>query len=251
MELRRAARAFTDGFSTTRSLTHPFLVRELGPILVMEDGPRRSGDPRNSEYVGLDADPTWLIDAVEADAAAQQRGRKYAFCAIYSDDHAMSAAETVFRARGYRLIVREPFFVHDGMPIPLPRKSSVRLLADPEELRQLAKLCRRRPMDPRDLSNLNPKIRAFIAMEGDEILGWVKSIRCEEGTTWVSDLFVRPEYRRRGFGTELMTTMLFDDRERGFHTSVLLASHAGAALYPGLGYRQIGTLLLYPAGRRF
>ena len=250
MELKRAARAFAEGFSTTRSLTHPYLVRELGPILVMEDGPRRSGDSRNSEYVGLNLEPALMVDAVERDVAALSRGRKYALCAIYSDEEEMAAAELVFRERGYRLIIREPMFVHDGIPAPLNGPSPVRLLTDPEELRNLAKQCRRRPMDPRDLTNSTPKIRAFIATEGDDIMGWVKSIRCDDETTWVSDLFVRPEFRRRGLGTQLMTTMLVDDRNRGFYTSVLLASHAGAALYPGLGYRQIGTLLLYPAGRK-
>jgi GNAT superfamily N-acetyltransferase len=220
-------------------------------MLVMEDGPRRSGDPRNSEYIGMDADPSAMMDTAERDAAAMNRGRKFALCAIYSVEERMTKAEAVFRDRGYRLIMREPMFVHDGIPKPLAAPTTVRLLNDPEELRRLAKQCRRRPMDPKDLSNLNPKIRAFIASDGDEIQGWVKSIRCDDNTTWVSDLFVRPEYRRQGLGTQLMTTMLFDDRQRGYRRSVLLASHAGAALYPGLGYRQIGTLLLYPAGRKY
>ena len=220
-------------------------------MLVMEDGPRRSGDPRNSEYVGMDADPSVMVDTAERDATAMKRGRKFALCAIYSDSEQMTSAEAVFRDRGYRLIVREPMFVHDETPKPLAAPTTVRHLTDTEELRRLAKQCRRRPMDPKDLSNLDPKIRAFIATDGEEILGWVKSIRCDDETTWVSDLFVRPEYRRQRLGTQLMTTMLFDDRERGFQKSVLLASHAGAALYPSLGYRQKGTLLLYPAGRKY
>jgi hypothetical protein len=36
-----------------------------------------------------------------------------------------------------------------------------------------------------------------------------------------------------------------DDRAGGNSKSVLLASHAGALLYPNVGYEQIGALLIF------
>ena len=39
--------------------------------------------------------------------------------------------------------------------------------------------------------------------------------------------------------------MLRDDRARGSKCSVLTASHAGALLYPHLGYERIGTLFMF------
>ena len=42
-----------------------------------------------------------------------------------------------------------------------------------------------------------------------------------------------------------MTQMLRDDRASGSKLAVLTASHAGAKLYPAVGYKQIGTLMLY------
>ena len=36
-----------------------------------------------------------------------------------------------------------------------------------------------------------------------------------------------------------------DDREAGSQANVLLASHAGAKLYPMVGYEQIGELMLF------
>ena len=39
--------------------------------------------------------------------------------------------------------------------------------------------------------------------------------------------------------------MLQEDRAHGAKQAVLLASHAGAKLYPLLGYEQIATLLIF------
>lgn len=41
-----------------------------------------------------------------------------------------------------------------------------------------------------------------------------------------------------------LVRMLRDDRTHRAQSSVLLASHSGALLYPKVGYEQIGTLLM-------
>ena len=62
-------------------------------------------------------------------------------------------------------------------------------------------------------------------------------------------MYVAPEYRRRGIARVLLrsmlASMLADDRASGAQANVLLASHAGAKLYPVVGYRQIGTLFAF------
>ncbi len=42
-----------------------------------------------------------------------------------------------------------------------------------------------------------------------------------------------------------MAEMLRDDQVRGSRCSVLMATHAGALLYPRMGYERIGTLLIF------
>ena len=44
--------------------------------------------------------------------------------------------------------------------------------------------------------------------------------------------------------------MLRDDRAASAKTAVLLASHTGARLYPVVGYKQIGTLLVFTPKKR-
>ncbi|WP_258583812.1 hypothetical protein [Mesorhizobium sp. AR02] len=43
--------------------------------------------------------------------------------------------------------------------------------------------------------------------------------------------------------------MLHDDRALGARCSVLAATHAGALLYPRMGYERIGMLLIFQPKR--
>lgn len=72
----------------------------------------------------------------------------------------------------------------------------------------------------------------------------MKSVRIGNAA-WVADLNVLPASRRRGYGGALMRTLLADDARLGVRTRVLLASGAGAKLYPLLGHERIGPLQLF------
>ena len=79
-------------------------------------------------------------------------------------------------------------------------------------------------------------------------MGWVASLRHGDIGS-VSNLYVVAAHRRRGVGAALMAHLLADDRRNGIRASMLLASHAGAMLYPKVGYHRISTLYLY-GGKR-
>jgi predicted acetyltransferase len=92
-------------------------------------------------------------------------------------------------------------------------------------------------------------LRQYVALVDGEPVGWVRSIAVA-GAAWCSSMYVQPAFRRRGIARAMLARMLRDDRAGGADAAVLLASHAGAKLYPVVGYEQIGTLLLYRPGRR-
>jgi GNAT superfamily N-acetyltransferase len=87
-------------------------------------------------------------------------------------------------------------------------------------------------------------LRQYAALDGDAVVGWVRSIVVGD-RTWVSNMHVLPAYRRRGIARAMLARLLRDDRDRGSRASVLLASHTGAKLYPVVGYETIGELLLF------
>jgi predicted acetyltransferase len=63
-------------------------------------------------------------------------------------------------------------------------------------------------------------------------------------------MYVHPVFRRRGIARAMLCRMLQDDRAGGAQNAVLLASHAGAKLYPVVGYEQTGELLLFAPKER-
>ncbi|MDP9243538.1 MAG: GNAT family N-acetyltransferase [Chloroflexota bacterium] len=61
---------------------------------------------------------------------------------------------------------------------------------------------------------------------------------------WVSDLYVREAYRRRGIGRALLAAAIAEWRLRGGHQLVLETAHtnlAARALYESIGFLQAGT----------
>ena len=88
-------------------------------------------------------------------------------------------------------------------------------------------------------------LRCYAGLVDGAPVGWVSSVDLD-GMSWCSNMYVKAEYRRRrGIGRALMAKMLRDDRKYGSQLAVLTASHTGALLYPCVGYREIGTLLVY------
>lgn len=201
-----------------------------------------------------------------------------------------SGARAAFKGLGYRLIATEPLMVRDlgggdddrvdgrdGDPIdddnhdrrderrglapgnasspaaprPVagdPRITVARVTTVAAAVR-LAKAARRRQILPEHLTADPPPMRSYTALDGALPIGWVSSVVVGEHT-WCSNLFVTAPYRRRGIGGALMRRMLADDAVAGSRANVLLASRTGALLYPTVGYRAIGELLIFTPPRR-
>ena len=122
-------------------------------------------------------------------------------------------------------------------PFPIQR------IATPEMAERLAKTTKSRIRRLEELIE-GKKFRSYMAADGDRIIGWATSITVGEHT-WVQGMFVTPAYRRRGIGKAILARLLRDDIAHGSRASVLTASHAGAMLYPHVGFEPIGKLLLY------
>ena len=158
-----------------------------------------------------------------------------------------------FKALGYRLGTTEPLMIHSLRRIPrvaAPAAVVIERVRSAEMAQRLARAARRRQIVVDHLHENSPH-RQYVALVDDVLVGWVGSIVVGDAT-WCQNMYVSPEYRRRGIGGAMLCRMLRDDRSHGATLAVLLASHTGAKLYPVVGYRQIGTLLLFtpPAAGR-
>lgn len=239
-EIEAAIEVFVHGYSTDKSRTFPYQAGRVGPLWLMRDAPRKNArDYRGEEWVVHD------VDAEEADAIVRQHARPgFAISVVIATDEPDQPVRTAYKALGYRLLRTEGFFVQPLRQIPDPRAAVlIERVQTVERAAQLAKIIRRRPIAA-DLLGDGAPFRQYVALDGDAIVGRVRSIDAV-GATWCSAMYVEPSHRRRGIGQALMSKMLQDDRARGSRCSALMATHAGALLYPRMGYERIGTLLIF------
>ncbi|QND64801.1 GNAT family N-acetyltransferase [Mesorhizobium loti] len=247
-EIEAAVGVFVHGFSADRSRTFPYEASRVGPLWLMRDAERKNPrDYRGEEWVVHD------VAAHEADAMVRQHARPgFAISVVVANEDPDGPTRTAYKALGYRLLRTEGFFVHRLRRIPSPPAvavASVERVRTAERAAQLAKIIRRQPIAV-DLLGDSAPFRQYAAVDGADIVGRVRSLDAV-GATWCSSMYVEPSHRRRGIGQALMSKMLHDDRARGSRCSVLAATHAGALLYPRMGYERIGTLLIFaPRSRK-
>lgn len=242
--LKTAIEVFLGGVAFARSYTHPYQVDRLGQLWVMRDAPRKqAADYRREEWVVCNLDPVKADELIRR----QTRGR-FCICAIRPLDEADEPLRSNYKAAGYRLGSTEAIMMHMldrvsdfAAPFPIHR------VATAEMAEHLNKAARRRQIRAQDLG-AGTKIRSYVAMDEDRVIGWASSIAVGEHT-WIQSMFVAPLYRRRGIGKAILTQVLHDDRTRGAKSTFLTASHAGAMLYPHVGFETIGQLLLYTPRR--
>lgn len=244
-EIEAAIEVFVQGFSADRSRTFPYVASRVGPLWLMRDAERKNPrDYRGEEWVVHD------VAAQEADAIVRQHARPgFAISVMIAHEDPDGPTRTAYKALGYRLLRTEGFFVHRLRRIPSPPAvASIERVQTAERAAQLGKIIRRQPI-PDDLLGDSAPFRQYVAVDGADIVGRVRSLDAL-GATWCSSMYVEPSHRRRGIGQALMSRMLHDDRARGSRYSALAATHAGALLYPRMGYERIGTLLIFASRSR-
>jgi GNAT superfamily N-acetyltransferase len=243
-EIEHALKVFVHGFCYEKSRTHPYEYFRVGKLWVMRDVERKNAkDYRKEEWIAYDVAPR------EVDAAARQgtRGRFFV-CALCGPNDDEEALRSGYKAIGYRLLATETLFVQRLKAIPRRKASSAAGIAidrvkTVEMAERFGKATRTRPI-PREHLGTGAAFRQYVALEGDDLVGWVRSVNADD-STWCSNMHVRPAHRRRGIGRALLTRMLADDRRCGAKRSVLLSSHTGALLYPQVGYQPLGRLFIF------
>jgi GNAT superfamily N-acetyltransferase len=245
-DIEAAVDVFVHGYSADRSRTFPYEASRVGPLWLMRDAERKNPrDYRGEEWVVHD------VAAPEADAIVRQHARSgFAISVVIANEDPDGPTRAAYKSLGYRLLRTEGFFVHRLRQIPSPPAvASVERVQTAERAAQLGKIIRRLPIAD-DLLGDSAPFRQYVAVDGADIVGRVRSLDAV-GATWCSSMYVEPSHRRRGIGQALMSKMLHDDRARGSRYSVLAATHAGALLYPRMGYERIGTLLIFaPRSRK-
>jgi GNAT superfamily N-acetyltransferase len=240
-----AIEVFVRGYSTGLSLTHPYECLKIDNVWAMRDAPRR-----NPRYYRKEEWVAYRVEPAKVDSIARRNTRgRFFVCDIQELDKPAETVRTEYKQLGYRLLATEPLFVHGLQRIPrLKAPVKIVQVKSQELAERYGKATRTRPI-PRQLFTEPVPFRQYVALDGQSIVGWVRSVHAAK-SAWCSNMYVLPSHRRGGIGSAMLAKMLRDDRARGAKNSVLLSSHTGALLYPQVGYEQIGTLLMFAPKKR-
>jgi predicted N-acetyltransferase YhbS len=247
--LNLAIEVFARAFARIRSRTYPMPAVQKGDFWILADQPHRS-KARAAELI-----TTNLIPKHHTKVGSRLSCPRYQTCLILTSDQELEILPQ-FKKEGFRRIIIEPFYTLDPTQAILKTDPRVQRVKT-EDLAESVRLANqgRSQIDPDLLKIDNAAARLYAATQDNQVIGWVTSHRIENKGNWVSNLYVRPEFRNQKLGSALMSALLIDDARLGVPLSVLTASNLGTHLYPKLGYNQIATLHVhrppnYPAKPR-
>lgn len=232
-----AIEVFVHAFCEGKSMTYPYIPTLIDGLWVMRDTPDRK-NARKIEIITHDIEPETVVDTI------RNHGIGWHFlCEIHSPDADFEAIRSKYKSLGYKALSTEWLFVHDLRVIPaFESEPPARLVPDEATMQTINQRGKQK-------RKLRPGTRHFTVWDEDRDYGWVYSIPYKD-KAWVGDLYVYESDRGKGYGRALMSKLLQSDRENGVKQSVLLASTAGARLYPHMGYRQIGILQMFCPAKR-
>lgn len=242
--LSRNISVFVEGVTFTRSFSHPYLAEQIDPLWVLRDAPRhRANEYRDEEWCAYKT-PAAVVDKL---ARAHTRG-VYAICAFHPIDTTDEALRAEYKAQGYKLDGAESVMVHALKQIPsIKSPARIQRVLTTDQADAVNQIAPFPQILPKHLTDVAP-IHLYAALIEGAVVGWVSSIQCQNGS-WVSNLFVLPEYRRQKIASALLAQLMRDERKRGTPASVLTTSKAVVKLYTILGYQSVGTLLLFTPKR--
>ncbi|MDE2126661.1 MAG: GNAT family N-acetyltransferase [Armatimonadetes bacterium] len=243
MDLEPALEVAARGFAELRSVTHPYLVDRVRGVLRLHDAPRK-GYMRCEEYFAT------CKTALELDGIAREYSEAhYRLCLAHGPEESDAGIRSDFRNLKYRLRGTEAVFAH-GLTRIEPAEGPLPILrvTTPELEAAQRKAAGSRMMRPEYITDGPAPVRMWAAFDGDMPVGWVLSVEAAGAASCLS-MFVQEAYRRRGIARALLGRMLAFDRDAGAVANVLLASREGAKLYPTVGYRHLGDLMVYTPPR--
>ena len=233
MTILDAVEIFVEAFSEEKSRTYPYVPTQLEPWLwVMQDTPDRK-KARKREVISISCDPVRTVERI-----AQEGIGWHFVCEIHTPDVDFAMIREGYKQLGYRAVSTEWLFVHPLGDLP-PRAEGIEVIKI-ESSDMMASI----PQTASQKRQLMEGTTKFAIHDGTQDLGWVTHVPTRGGD-WVSSLWVRPEYRGRGFGRALMTELLYHAKEQDEVASVLLATSDGARLYPKIGYQQMAVLQMF------
>ncbi len=249
LTVENAIDCFTSSFCYLRSFNYPYIEDSCDGITVMHDNPLRGEKSRTSEIV--------IKPSIEPQRIHQMVAGFHSHPRILLSAFSLTSEETLqlksqYKGYGYRLLRTLPMFQCSSLSeyTNVLNYNCVEVFST-EQAEMLKQALGHTLVKCGENGILDSKIKIFYVELDGAVVGWVRSIRCYRNISYISDVNVLPEYRRRGIGTALMHALVNSNYSDGFLYSVLLATSAGSKLYQSTGFKEIAMLQMFALNKAY
>jgi GNAT superfamily N-acetyltransferase len=237
MDATTAWDLFIAGFTDSGHARHHATRFRAGPLEAVRFAAGELSGTPFEEFFVRDCDPAAALAAV---TAHQPLPRHY--LTVLEDRPGLR--ETYERG-GYRLDDTETLMVCDLAALALltPAPGVTLLREDAADWHNRNDPQGTRWALPENLAD--PRMAHYTIVRDAQLVARGRNLWLDAQHSYVSRVYVAEAWRGQGLARALMARLLADDSARGARWSVLTASRMGERLYAGLGYRALGTILIF------
>jgi GNAT superfamily N-acetyltransferase len=240
MDAGTAWALFIAGFTDTAFARRAATCFRAGPLEAVHFAEGEISGTPFAEFFAYGCDPAEALAAV---AASQPPPRHY--LTVLEDRPGLPEA---FERGGFRLDDTETLMALDLGAAPLPAPAwevSVVRTAEEAEWHNVNDPQGTRWALPDNL--VDPRMAHYAIVRDGRLLARGRTFHVDGAHSYVSRVYTAEAHRGRGLARALMARLLADDVAEGARWSVLTASRMGEPLYARLGYRALGTILIFKA----
>jgi GNAT superfamily N-acetyltransferase len=229
------------GFTDTAFARRAAMRFRAGPLEAVRFAEGEVTGAPFAEFFAYGCDPAEALAAVAASRPPQRH-----YLTVLEDRPGLQ--ETIERG-GFRLDDTEALMALDLAAAPLPAPAwevSVLRAVEAAEWHNANDPQGTRWALPDNLAD--PRMAHYALVRDERLLARGRNFHLGASHSYVSRVYTAEAHRGQGRARALMARLLADDRARGARWSVLMASRMGEPLYARLGYRALGTILIFEAG---
>jgi GNAT superfamily N-acetyltransferase len=207
----------------------------LGDLMCLHFG--KTFDGIADEYFAIEQDPDRVVQAIR-----QAEGAAAHWLTVFTDFP--EETQAAYLARGYDSD-EEQFLMGrrlDGIQLSrssIPVHRAARLI----EIEAINQARGFRVIYPGFLTDT--RIEVYYAGTPDNPAAWGSALLVDEETIYLANMYTVPDFRRRGFGSALLSTILVDAAEGGAKRCILVSSNTGHRMYQKHGFADLWNVEVF------
>jgi GNAT superfamily N-acetyltransferase len=198
----------------------------LGDLLCLHFG--KAFDGITDEYFAIEQDPDRVVQTIHrAEGAAAH------WLTVFTDFPEETRA--AYLGRGYDTDDEQYLMGRRLEGIQLSRSSiPVHRAARLSEIEAINQARGFRVIYPGFLNDT--RVEVYYAGTPDNPAAWGSALLIDESTIYLANMYTVPDFRRQGFGSALLSTILVDAAEGGAKRCILVSSNTGHRMYQKHGF---------------